>query len=301
MKDELRSRFRGALLGLALGDAIGAPFEGAPPAREKGTRKPKCDMPLRYTDDTEMMIGLSESILEEGSVVPETVVQWFIREMNPWRGYGIGTLRVLELVKEGVKIEKATRAVFPEGSFGNGAAMRVAPIGLVWAADLLRVMKEAEKSSITTHTHPLGIEGARMIALSVAIILRTGSKEGLLDELSKMVREEVFLKKLLVAKEFLKSEPTLEEIVQKLGNGVLAVKSVVTAIYAFLRFGDSFIDTINFCLDLGGDTDTIGAMAGALTGVYLGETALPTNCLANLEGYERLLDLSDALLRLSLS
>ena len=208
---------------------------------------------------------------------------------------------MLELVKEGVKIEKATRAVFPEGSFGNGAAMRVAPIGLVWAADLLRVMKEAEKSSITTHTHPLGIEGARMIALSVAIILRTGSKEGLLDELSKMVREEVFLKKLLVAKEFLKSEPTLEEIVQKLGNGVLAVKSVVTAIYAFLRFGDSFIDTINFCLDLGGDTDTIGAMAGALTGVYLGETALPTNCLANLEGYERLLDLSDALLRLSLS
>ncbi|NOY64700.1 MAG: ADP-ribosylglycohydrolase family protein, partial [Nitrospirae bacterium] len=127
----MKSRFRGCLAGLALGDALGADFEGMPP----GEYPVDCSAPLHYTDDTEMMINLTESLLEMECVLPENMARHFIEGLNPWRGYGPGTLRVLSLIKSGVPIDRATTMVFKEGSKGNGAAMRVAPIGLLYWYD----------------------------------------------------------------------------------------------------------------------------------------------------------------------
>jgi poly(ADP-ribose) glycohydrolase ARH3 len=292
---KLKKKFRGSLLGLALGDSLGAPFEGVPPDGYSFN----CSRPLYYTDDTEMMLGLTESIIENRDVLPEKVAEAFIRNLNPYRGYGPGTLRVLSLIQRGVPLEQATRMVFPEGSYGNGAAMRVAPVGLVFYKDMKRLLDASEKSSITTHTHPLGIEGARVIAASVGLILQGVDRNSLVSILEEIVRTEEFKEKLEALKELLNKEASKDEVIERLGNGVVATESVVTSLYAFLRYGDSFENTINFCISLGGDTDTIGAMASALTGAYLSDEGLPSNCLTRLEDYERIVTLADKLFVLS--
>ncbi len=290
-KAELRSRFRGSLLGLALGDSLGAPFEGLPP----GDYRFNCSKPLYYTDDTEMMINLAESIIEQRDVLPEKVAEAFIRNLNPYRGYGPGTLSVLALIQKGIPMEQATRMVFPEGSYGNGAAMRVAPVGLVFYRDIKQLLEASEKASIPTHTHPLGIEGARIVALSVGLVLQGTEGDSLISILERNIKTEDFRRKLKLLKELLSKDTSKNEVIERLGNGVLATESVVTSLYAFLRYGNSFEETINFCISLGGDTDTIGAMAAALTGAYLSLEGLPPHCLNRLEDYERILTLADRL------
>ena len=166
--EDLKSRFTGCLLGSALGDALGASFEGMPPEEYSYS----CEEPLVYTDDTEMMLNLTESITSSGDLVPEEIARSFVQGLNPWRGYGPGTLEVLSLIKRGIPFEEASRMVFPEGSLGNGAAMRVAPVGLIFWWDKDRLLKAAAKASIPTHVHPLGIEGARVMAYAIGLILR---------------------------------------------------------------------------------------------------------------------------------
>src|ERR687898_722066 len=116
---------RGALLGTFVGDALGMPYEGlhleAIPDRlemaearlGRGT----------YTDDTEMMIGLAESLLERGDVDPDHLAASFVENCDPARGYGAGTLEVFDLWRSGVGVDEAAARVFGgRGSFGNGAA-----------------------------------------------------------------------------------------------------------------------------------------------------------------------------------
>src|SRR5262245_41079379 len=171
-----QERFLGCLLGQAVGDALGAPFEGLPAdfvfwqAGSVGDLLAQApDGPLRYTDDTQMMIGVAESLLADGEARPGTLARRFAANYDPERGYGPGARRILEAVAAGDDWDRLAETVFPGGSFGNGAAMRVAPVGLVFAHDLARVAEQAAASAWPTHRHPLGVEGARLLALAVAL------------------------------------------------------------------------------------------------------------------------------------
>ena len=84
-------------------------------------------------------------------------------------------------------------------------------------------------------------------------------------------------------------------MVALLGNGVEAHESVPTAIYTFLRYPDSFADVVGYAISLGGDTDTIASMAGAVSGAYLGLDAIPEAWRENVEGSARLQELADSL------
>ena len=93
----------------------------------------------------------------------------FAENYDPARGYGQGARRVIEAMATGDDWQELP-LVFPGGSYGNGAAMRaLAPVGLLFCDDLERVAAEAERSSRPTHVHPLGMDGARLIAIAVAI------------------------------------------------------------------------------------------------------------------------------------
>lgn len=284
----LRSKFAGCLLGSALGDSIGAPFEGMP----GGDYSYSCERPLVYTDDTEMMINLTESIISSRVVNPENIAQAFVRGFSPGRGYGHGTLTVLALIERGIPYNDASRSVFPEGSCGNGAAMRVAPIGLLYWWNSKLILEAAADSSRPTHVHPLGIEGAKVMALAIGLTIQGITKEDLPGYILKNVTEEVFSKKLLAMTDLLTKDARAKEVAHHLGNGVLAQESVPTALYAFIRFGNDYGGMIEFCLSLGGDTDTIAAMAGALSGAHLSEDNLPKECLQRLEDASRIKDLS---------
>jgi poly(ADP-ribose) glycohydrolase ARH3 len=130
-------RFLGCLLGHAVGDAVGAPFERCPAEaiyRDFGPARRIVDAPrieeLIYTDDTQMMVAVAEALIEDGEIDVDRLAMRFANAYEPQRGYGPGARRILEAARAGDDWKELARTIFPGGSLGNGAAVRVAPIAL---------------------------------------------------------------------------------------------------------------------------------------------------------------------------
>jgi ADP-ribosylglycohydrolase len=168
-----RARVRGALLGLACGDALGAPFEGRPSVRAADVAAwAAAAGPLRVTDDTVLALALAEHLADRsGQVDQDALALAFARAWlaDPGRGYGGAVQHLFARVIEGTWWREASGSQFGgAGSWGNGAAMRVAPTGV--AADGLdRVADLARRSAAVTHAHPLGQDGAAVQACAVAL------------------------------------------------------------------------------------------------------------------------------------
>jgi poly(ADP-ribose) glycohydrolase ARH3 len=133
---KLQDRFRGCLLGLALGDALGGKFE-AQSADAIRARVPTVEALIAYpqeeiwyTDDTQMAIGVAEVLAEHGEIIESWLCEAFVANYVPPRGYGRGARAVLEAMEDGRDYRQVAEQYFPGGSYGNGAAMRVAPVGL---------------------------------------------------------------------------------------------------------------------------------------------------------------------------
>ncbi|MGD2079766.1 MAG: ADP-ribosylglycohydrolase family protein [Nitrospirota bacterium] len=289
--------FKGCLAGLALGDALGAPFEGLMPPLESGMEAFFDHLPdvLRYTDDTEMAIGVAESLAEKGGLDPDHMARRFAENFDPTRGYGPGTVSVLGMIKRGASWRDANRAVFPEGSFGNGAAMRAAPLGLFYANTPDDLREATFGASSITHDHPLAKEGALIVAGAVSAILRGKSKTETLDEVSRLVQADAYRQKLRTIGEFMGHPTSSRSVMERLGNGVLAQESAPTALYAYLREGRNYLKCMRYCISLGGDTDTICAMAGALSGAKVGLKGLPEGMVERLENRDKILSLAEEL------
>jgi poly(ADP-ribose) glycohydrolase ARH3 len=168
------NRARGALLGTFVGDALGMPYEGAGPGSIPAVLEMVNARLGRgtYTDDTQMMIALAESLLRCDIVDPEDLARSFRAHYDPRRGYGAGTTRVFELWEQGDSVDEAARRVFAgQGSLGNGAATRVAPVAVRFADDDVLLATQASRSARVTHAHPVGIDGAVVQAAAVAAAL----------------------------------------------------------------------------------------------------------------------------------
>ena len=274
------------MLGHALGDALGAPFEGLPPETlyyEFGPTHRLFDEPpdfeLVYTDDTQMALGVAECLLECGTIDPDVLARRFHDNYEPWRGYGPGARRLLDAMTAGRNWREMVPSVFPGGSLGNGAAMRVAPIGLRFHADLDRVCDEARRSAVVTHTHPVGIDGAMLMAAAVALAVGAESLDrGLFfAELGRRAETEEFQWQLRTAGRLAPDDSIT------FGNSLEAHRSVTTAITCFAFSPDSYEQAVARAIAMGNDTDTLAAMAGALSGAYLGAGVLPDKVLARLE------------------
>lgn len=282
-----KDRFLGCLFGQALGDALGAPFEGYPADFVFWTFGPVHELleqssieVLRYTDDTQMMIGVAETLVTHGEIDQDTLAQRFAENYEPERGYGRGARQILECIAEGGDWQHLAETVFPGGSFGNGAAMRVAPVGLLFCQDLARLAEQAHASALPTHRHPLGIEGAQLLALAVALAAQGSPLKGggFYRALEDHCQSEEFRWQVHAARK-LRRHHSLDF----LGNSLPAHRSVVTSIACFTTSPDSFEETVAQAIALGDDTDTLAAMAGALSGAYLGLGAIPQRWLDRLE------------------
>ena len=284
----LEERFVGSMLGLALADAMGAGHEGAPPGlRTEFNRDGRGE--LRWTDDTQMAMGLAASLASCNGLDADQLAGTWARNFAPLRGYGPGAMKLLAMIRDGADWRRANRAVFPDGSYGNGAAMRAAPLGLYFHRDERALLGAAENASAITHAHPLGIDGALVIARATALALDDDLEPSrFLGVLWDFVATDEFRVRLDVAREWLGEEPGPLEVAERLGNSVLAHESVVTAVHLFLRFDGDFMAMIDFVISLGGDTDTIGAMAGGIFGARNGVQALPADLLERLEDRERI-------------
>ena len=306
----LAEKFRGALVGAAVGDALGAQFEGRPYVDlddiGRLTKEPGA---LRYTDDTHMTIGMAESLVERGGFDGPHMAGVFARNFasEPWRGYGHGPPQVFRLIGQGVAWDQAGRSLFGGGgSFGNGAAMRVAPAALMAFPKMDRTCSLARKTAVITHTHELGIEGAVLQACAVGLALQRDPTAPLdtsmfLQQLNEYPTSPSFERTVWRLSELLErgGPPDRGTVVAELGNGVEALRSVPTAIYAFLRNNESYEAAVTYAIGLGGDTDTIACMAGAIAGAYLGIDAIPERWRGLVEDSARLQELADGLLHLA--
>jgi poly(ADP-ribose) glycohydrolase ARH3 len=299
-----------------VGDALGMPVEGVSNSVIRARYDLVTEMlPARlgrgtYTDDTEMMIGLAEALLDTPArLVKDRVAARFAENYNPDRGYGENTQKILSAIRAGIDWRQATAThALPGGSYANGAAMRVAPVALAFYQDAkATVQAAAQQAEITGHTHPIGRIGACLQAIAIrwAIVSRAQGAE--LDASS-------FLKNLKLAgpKEFVDALGWIaknlfaspDEAEAHLGTSAQASCSVPAALWSVLSSPKDPEMAIIRAVNLGGDADTIGAMAGAVAGAYHGAEALPSRWTQALEegdkGKGYVIDLADRLLDLSM-
>lgn len=297
-----KSKFLGCLIGAAIGDGLGAWREGRRIAEKEDIASlAERVEELAYTDDTHMTIGVVESLIQSRGFDGEHMAQTFIKnyETEPWRGYGPGPPRVFRMIKNGEPWDSAASKIYRGGSFGNGAAMRMAPVGLLYSDNPAKLREIAYKSSSITHSHELGREGAALQAYAVALALNTPSdeeidREAFLLKLQNFAQTQLYKEKIANTKELL-GEQDRARVVAVLGNGIEALNSVPTAIYCFLKQPKSYKDSVIYAISLGGDTDTIASMAGAISGAYLGIEAIPQEWRLKLENNAYIEDLAEKL------
>lgn len=247
---------------------------------------------------------------------------------NTNRGYGRGAAELFQQLRK-TNLQnplQTARDLFNGiGSFGNGGAMRVAPVALFCHNKMpTEVIELAKKSAEITHTHRQGVNGTILQALAIHQVLQQTENaldsQHFLDELQAKIQsveddgseENVYTQKLNEIARLLRIDPSDEQVVNRLGNSYSAPKSVPTAIYCFLRTvngqnltdaqkSNPFRGAIEYAITLGGDTDTIACMTGALCGAYYGESSISKELLAHCEGYDDLNELTEKLYEASVS
>lgn len=230
------------MIGAILGDIIGSPYEFD--RGDKTKDFPFFDKGASYTDDSVMTVAVADAIIHVGADADEeTMKEAFVKNMRKWgRKYpraGYGGMFSRWLISPNPK---------PYGSFGNGSAMRVSPVG--WIYDTLeRTEDVAGWSAAVSHNHEEGVKGA-MATAGVMYLARNGASK---DE----------IKRYIVDKYHYDLDRTLDEIRPDYHMDETCQKTVPEAIIALLE-GVDYEDVIRGAISLGGDTDTLGAIAGAM-------------------------------------
>jgi len=283
--NRLKSKFLGSLAGTAVGDSLGA--GGG-----------------RYTDDTAVMIGGAESIIENKGFNADYMAQVFVRnyDAEPWRGYGPGPPRIFRLIKSGLIWKEVAAKIYPGGSYGNGSAMRIAPIDLFYHDDPARLREIAYQSSRITHTHVLATEGAALQAYAVALAAKTGPerfnpealRDDFLNKLMDFAEVDTYREELESMETLLRQAASQSDVIAELGNTVQAFNSVPISIYSFLA-NLGFKNALDYVLSFDGDRDTVSAMAGAIAGACYGIEEIPEGWIDSLENRDYIEDLAERL------
>lgn len=296
-EEDLFKHFAGSALGTFIGDAMGMPVEGWSSAEIQQHHGMLCGLssgrfPLgSYTDDTEMTIGLLESLVKAGEFTPKLAADRFLENYHPYRGYGGRIQGIMDRLAEGESWETVGT-----DSYGNGSAMRVSPVGFFYFNDLDAAAEFAAVQASITHRHPEALGGAVMQALAVAQATEAGLKGRFPDRTRFLTTLASYGRKhapqtcrRVMDLASLRPGPITElipRIQERFACNVRAAEAVGPAIAAFL-YTDSFRKAVTLAVNLGGDTDTIGAMAGAMAGAYYGVSGLPREWIAPLENGEK--------------
>ncbi|XP_069029100.1 ADP-ribosylhydrolase ARH3 [Embiotoca jacksoni] len=276
---------------------------------------------LEYSDDTAMARCVVQSLLTRAGFDERDMARRFAKEYraSPGRGYGSGVIQVLKKLSSpqlSDMYQPARDQFNGRGSFGNGGAMRAAPFALAFP-ELAEVQKFARLGAMLTHSCSLGYNGAVLQALAVHLSLQ-GALDfpqqfiiRLITEMEEVEGDEAarndarilkeadkpFCERLHRVKDLMdRSKVSIEEVISELGNGIAALHSVPTAIFCVLHclqprecLPESYGGlerTIAYSLALGGDTDTIACMAGAIAGAHYGIEAVPQSWMKCCEGAE---------------
>ena len=292
---DIQDRIAGVLLGTLIGDAMGLPYEGLSRRRAKRLFPGK----LRYrflfgrgmvSDDTEHTDMVAQSLLDD-STDAERFAKKLARRLRWWVGRfpaGVGWATLRACLKLWCGCSPKHSGVF---SAGNGPAMRSAVFGAVIADDVKRAAF-VEASTRLTHTDPKALIGAMAVTEIVRLITKRNSLDRPpVDELLDMLRniapqETTWCELLEQMQNGWANELTVTDFADRLGlqKGVsgYVFHTVPVAVYAWYRHFGDFRQTLESVIECGGDTDTAGAIAGAMSGVTVTQNGIPNEWLAGL-------------------
>ncbi|MFA6447843.1 MAG: ADP-ribosylglycohydrolase family protein [bacterium] len=292
------SKFEGCLLGLAIGDALGMPFEGlrAPwivsklghkvddfyPGKENGLRAGQ------WTDDTKMALQLARSIIRSGGRVDSADIaraylEWF--DTGDLRGIGHTTIESILRLKKGALWSESGKT--GEYAAGNGTAMRCAPIGLLFCDKPDKLKDESRADAIITHNNEEAVAGSRAINFFVARgVCQNDLKEAspaLIDECVKFIGPCKVAERLALAKKLLLEGVATGAAIHTLGTGGYVVETVASAVFCFLKTPGDFETTAISAVMGGEDADTTAAVAGAISGAWNGTWGIPLRWIERVE------------------
>ncbi|HLB48312.1 MAG TPA: ADP-ribosylglycohydrolase family protein [Anaerolineales bacterium] len=296
---------RCALEGLSVGDAFGELFFRHRTAiarfwlQRNSDRlslgdldRPLDPPPWRWTDDTAMAIAVVETLRERGEIDRNDLANRFAVRYTaePRRGYGPAMHRLLPQLRRRNAWQTEPRQLFGgQGSFGNGAAMRVAPVGAYFADDLQAAIENARRSAEVTHAHPEGIAGAIAVAAATALAwqLRGSSKpqpQEFLDRILFMIPNSEVAFKTQLARD-LQTNTTIRIAATMLGNGseVTAQDTVPFVLWSAAHHLDNYESALWHTASGLGDMDTTCAMVGGIVVMYTGIEGIPVEWLNNRE------------------
>jgi ADP-ribosylglycohydrolase len=319
----VKDRFVGCIIGQAVGDALGFPVEGHPPAVTAGV---VADGPLRlrrhpsgvfsvgqYTDDTQMMRAVLESLVELQVIDPANIAARFV---TLWRdgtivGRGRATTEAVHRLMRGVPW---TESGTPAPRAGNGSAMRTAPIGLFHHDHPRAAAESAADVSRITHSDPRCLAGAAAVSTAISWNLHHDKTDlpSFLNDVADLTRRYdgemagLILDRLpnwlagaetVAVDEIRRAGLAPDRQPDWSGISPFVMPTVLAALYAFLRTPKDWMASVRWVISLGGDVDTTGAITGAISGAFNGIDAIPQDLAHQVNdrgrhGYAYLADLA---------
>ena len=281
-----------SLDGLSVGDAFGERFFVPPDeVAQRVSRRELPVAPWAYTDDTEMALSIVAMLRERATVDQDRLAALFAGRMNFRRNYGAGTHAILSGVRDGQDWRRLSRTgLGGMGSVGNGAAMRVAPLGAFFADKPLEIVcEQARLSAEVTHAHAEGIAGAIAVAAAAALAWRERANDGPLgsawiaavrDAIPRGYTRDGVSEALNVP-----VAATIDMAVEALGNGshVSAPDTVPLCVWIAAHAAGGFEQALWHTVSALGDRDTTCAIVGGVLALQLGKQAIPQNWLASRE------------------
>jgi ADP-ribosylglycohydrolase len=275
-------RAEASLHGLAVGDALGGFFEFAGAnARRRIAERWLPGAPWRWTDDTQMAGAVVATLRQSAGVDQDVLAAELAARYERGRGYGMATRAVLSRLRRGADWRMEAPGLFGgKGSFGNGAASRVPPIGAYFADDLRAAAEHAARSAVVTHAHPEAVAGAVAVAVTATLVWqlreRPLSRAELLGRVIALVPASAVREGLEAARD-LPPETTAPEAAKRLGSGTMVScqDTVPFALWCAATPHTSFEETIWQTLGGLGDCDTTCAIVGGISALRTGVEGIP--------------------------
>jgi len=318
-------KFKGTLLGVAIGDTLGRPFEGLIRMRIHSQFKNFKEfiennkkLFKTYTDDTQLTLHTAQALIDGWGFKVDYLIREFIKWLDdPPIGPGFGCLSSIQKLKYGINWKEAASK-----AGGNGTAMRVSPIGLFYSKDPKTLEHAAIKSSRVTHSHPAASAGALVTAKAIAYLIdKKPNTKFSIDNFFEYIISPLNISNDNIWQEFNEILNTLKEnldipieaglikfsqigvkspffIEEYLGKAFVhpyAISTVVCAIFIFLKHLSSFEDCIYELATAGGDSDTVAAIGGSLAGSYFGIKGISEELINLINENQKIIEISEEL------
>lgn len=238
--------------------------------------------PWHYTDDTDMALSIVSILAECEGIDEDDLAQSFALRYDPRRGYGDAMHRLLPQFSGGGDWRELAPALFGgSGSFGNGAAMRVAPIGAYFADDAEEAVEQARRSAVVTHAHPEAVAGAIALAVAAAYACRFKGKtppgpREFVEALLRHIPKSVVRQRVSEARDLLPGG-SISLAVSALGNGseISAMDTVPFVLWCAAQHLDNYEEVLWLTVSGLGDRDTTCAMVGGVVACYTSIEGIP--------------------------